>query len=77
MLMPAEMAKINILLHKRDSEKLVEALHKSGLMEIERMSNEELEEAKSHPDTGILASYELRLSRIIEILKNYSPKKRE
>lgn len=76
MLLPAEMAKINILLHKRDSEKLVKALHESGLMEIKRVSNKELWEAKSHPDAGVLASYELRLSRIIEILKNYSPKKK-
>ena len=58
------MSKITILAHKSNGDKLVEALHESGLMEIERVSVEGIEEGKIHPDAGILAGYDLRLGRI-------------
>ena len=75
MLLPTEMAKVEILTHKRDSEELIRALHESGLMKIERVGYKELKEGKIHEDAGILANYELRLGKIIEILKNYEEKK--
>ncbi len=71
MLFPSEMSKVSILVHKEDSSKLVTALHENGMVEIEKISYEDIPEGKMHPDVEILASYELRLSRIIEILKNY------
>jgi len=76
MLLPSEMARINILTHKQYSQRLIEELHERGLMEIERKSIREVEESHSHPDAEILASYHLRLRRIIEILKSYAPKKK-
>lgn len=76
MLIPSEMSKITILVYKESSEKLIEKLHESGLMEIERVKNEIVQEGKIHHDAGILAGYQLRLERIIEILKNYGKKKR-
>ncbi len=75
MLFPSEMAKISILVHKKDSDKVIKALHENGNMEISKVKTTEVEESKMHPDVGILASYELRISRIIEILKNYDEKK--
>ncbi len=76
MLFPSEMAKITIFVHKKDSENVIKALHESGMMEISKVTNKEVKESKMHPDVGVLASYELRLSRIIEILKNYDKKKK-
>jgi V/A-type H+-transporting ATPase subunit I len=76
MLLPSEMSKITILAHKSNGDKLVEALHESGLMEIERVSVKGIEEGKIHPDAGLLASYDLRLGRILEILKGYAPRKK-
>ncbi len=76
MLLPSEMAKVDILLHKKDSENVIRALHESGLIEIERAGYEGVEEGRIHPDAGILASYDLRIGRIIEILKGYAPRKR-
>ena len=76
MLIPSEMSKITILTYKKGSEKLIEKLHESGLMEIERVKNEFVVEGKIHQDAGILASYQLRLERIIEILKNYGKRRK-
>jgi len=76
MLLPSEMAKVTILLHKKDSDEVIKALHESGLMEIERVTHKDIEEGRIHPDAGILASYDLRIGRIIEILKGYAPRKK-
>ena len=76
MMLPSEMARINILTHKKYSHHLIENLHEGGLMEIDKVSIEETGEGKIHPDAGVLASYHLRLGRILEILKSYAPKKR-
>lgn len=76
MLFPSEMSKITILTYKNNSEKLIKKLHESGLMEIDRVKNEIVQEGRIHPDAGILASYQLRLERIIEILKNYRIRKK-
>ncbi len=73
---PSEMSKVSILAHDRYSGALVELLHESGLMEISYVSAEELGEGIMHPDVGTYASYELRLTRIIEILKKYERRKK-
>ena len=76
MLLPSEMVRVDILTHKRYSHLLVENLHENGLMEIEKASLEDVKEGNIHPDAGVLASYHLRLGRIIEILRSYAPKKK-
>jgi len=76
MMFPSEMSRIFILTHDRHSDELVKILHESGLMEIMTSSLEGLEEGAMHADVGICASYELRLTRIIEILKKYEKKKK-
>ena len=76
MIFPSEMSRVHILTHDRHSDKLVELLHESGLMEISHSKLDGLEEGTMHPDVGTCASYELRLTRIIDILKKYKKKKK-
>jgi len=75
MMMPSQMSRINILLHKRDSQHVIKKLHESGLMEITKAKNEFFEEGKMDPLVEKCAHYELRLARIIDILKGYERKK--
>lgn len=74
--MPSQMSKINILLHKKDSEYVIKKLHESGLMEITKAKSEFFEEGKMNPLVEKCAHYELRLARIIDILKGYERKKK-
>ena len=74
--MPSQMSKISILLHKKDSEHVIKKLHESGLMEITKVKNEFFEEGKMNPLVEKCAHYELRLARIIDILKGYERKKK-
>ncbi|KAA0009242.1 MAG: V-type ATP synthase subunit I, partial [Thermoplasmata archaeon] len=76
MIMPSQMSKISILLHKKDSEHVIKKLHESGLMEITKVKNEFFEEGKMNPLVEKCAHYELRLARIIDILKGYERKKK-
>jgi len=76
MIFPSEMSRVHILTHDRHSDKLVELLHEAGLMEISRSKLEGVEEGAMHPEVGICASHELRLTRIIEILKKYEKRKK-
>ena len=75
MMLPAEMSKVSILLHKKDSDTLIKNLHKSGLMEITKARNEFFKEGKMDEKVEECAHYELRLARIIDILKSYERKK--
>jgi len=75
MMLPSDMSKITILLHKRDSEALIKKLHESGLMEITKAKNEFFEPAKMDARVEECAHYELRIARIIDILKSYEKKK--
>jgi len=77
LLVPANMSKVAILIQKNYSSSLIKKLHEEGLMEIEKISDLDISEEKMHPDVEIFAKYELRLSRIIEILKNYHKEKRK
>jgi len=76
MIFPSEMSRVHILTHDRHSDKLVELLHESGLMEISHLKLEGLEEGAMNRDVGVCASHELRLTRIIDILKKYEKKKK-
>ena len=77
MLLPSEMSSVTILTHKGTGDELVATLHKSGLMAIEKTSeNEGVFEGSVPDDAGVLATYDLRLSRILEILKAYEPKQK-
>ncbi|MBC7081726.1 MAG: V-type ATP synthase subunit I [Thermoplasmatales archaeon] len=77
MVVPARMSKVNILIQKSNSNDLIKRLHEEGLLEIERTSSLDISEERMHPDVEIFAKYDLRLSRIIEILKNYHKEKRK
>lgn len=72
------MRKASIIIHEDHLDSLVSSLHESGLMQItdihrempERM--EELERASMHPEAGECATYELRLTRILDIFSHFS-----
>jgi V/A-type H+-transporting ATPase subunit I len=74
------MSKVSILVHRDELNQLVDRLHESGLMQITEIRHEhpellkELEPASMDPEVSNCASYELRLSRIIEILDRFYPK---
>ncbi|MFO8132954.1 MAG: V-type ATP synthase subunit I [Thermoplasmatota archaeon] len=74
MLFPSEMSRVAILTHQEQSHQLVERLHHAGLMEISRTSMEDVEEGSMHPEVDRCASRELRLTRILNILKQYEKK---
>jgi len=76
------MKKVSIITHQNYVEDLVKGLHKQGLMEIIDISKDEpkvlkeFERAESHPEAENLSNYEIRLSRLIGILKRVVPKKK-
>lgn len=76
MIIPSSMNKVTIMIQKNDSNSLVKKLHEEGLLEIERINELDISEERMHPDVEIFAKYELRISRIIDILKNYHKEKR-
>ena len=69
------MVKSQIIIHQSYVEELIKSLHESGLIEIINISKEEpslienIEPAESHQETSTLVNYELRLTRLIDILK--------
>jgi len=69
------MSRVAILTHQEQDNQLVERLHHAGLMEISRTSIEDVEEGSMHPEVDRCASRELRLTRILNILKQYEKKK--
>jgi V/A-type H+-transporting ATPase subunit I len=81
MLFPERMAKASLIVHHSYVERLINALHEKGLMQIIDISREEpeilkgLERGERYPDAGICANYELRLSRLIEILRKFRVKR--
>jgi V/A-type H+-transporting ATPase subunit I len=76
------MKKVSLIVYQTYVEKIIDALHETGLMQITDISKEEpkiLEEAEKasmHPEAGNCTTYELRLSRLIDILSGIksSPK---
>jgi V/A-type H+-transporting ATPase subunit I len=75
------MKKTSIIVHQNHVENVIKNLHESGLMEIIDISKEEpetletTEQAPIHHDAETCTTYELRLSRLIDILKKITPKK--
>jgi len=75
------MKKTSIVVHQNYVENVIKNLHESGLMEIIDISKEEpetseiTEQAPMHSDAETCTTYELRLSRLIDILKKITPKK--
>ncbi len=66
------MKKVSLIVHQNYVENTIKTLHETGLMEIIDISKEkqeDLEQASMHPDTNICNTYELRLSRLIDIFK--------
>jgi len=75
------MKKTTIIVHQNYIERVIKNLHENGMMEIVDISKEDqellktTEIASTHPDAESCATYVLRLSRIIGILKKIKPKK--
>lgn len=75
------MKKTTILVHQNYVEDVIKKLHETGLMEIINISKEKPELLENNetpavsPEASICANYELRLSRIIDILNKIKPKK--
>ena len=60
-------------------ESLIDRLHESGYVEFIDISKEDDKEftaASQHPEAPTLASYDVRLSRLIDILKQHKEKKK-
>jgi len=68
------MKKVSLVVHQNYVEDIIKTLHENGMMEIIDISKEEpeilkdSEKASMHPDASICTNYELRLSRLIDIL---------
>jgi V/A-type H+-transporting ATPase subunit I len=75
------MKKTSLIVHQNYLENVIKNLHETGLIEIINISKEDSEtldladKASAHPDSEVCASYILRLSRLIDILKKVKPKK--
>jgi len=71
------MQKVSLIIHQNYLEDLVKNLHETGLMEIIDISREDpdilenVERATMHPDAEALTTYELRLTRLIDIFTLY------
>ena len=75
------MKKASLIIHQNYLEDVIKNLHETGLMEIIDISKDEptmledTEKAIAHPDAETCVIYELRLSRLIDILKRILPGK--
>jgi len=76
------MKKISLIIHQNYVEDVIKTLHENGMMEIIDISREEpeilkdAEKASMYPDAGVCTTYELRLSRLIDILSRIKPSPR-
>lgn len=75
------MKKTTIIVHQKYVEEVIKKLHETGLMEIINISKEKTEFLENNEtptvssEAGVCANYELRLSRIIDILNRIKPQK--
>ncbi len=75
------MKKTSLIVHQDYLEDVIKNLHEKGLMQIIDISKEEpellkdTEKSKSLSEAENLANYELRVSRLIDILNKVKPKK--
>ncbi|MCJ2513514.1 MAG: V-type ATP synthase subunit I [Candidatus Thermoplasmatota archaeon] len=76
------MKKTTIIVHQKYLTNVIKKLHELGLMEIidiHKNGSEEFKDtvkASVHPETSLCINYELRLSRLIGILRKISPKEK-
>ena len=74
------MKKVSLIVHQSYVEDVVKNLHETGVMEIIDVSREEpvmleyMEKASMHPEASVCTTYELRLSRLIDILNRIKSK---
>ncbi len=74
------MKKAAIVVHHHYIEDVIRRLHETGLMQIIHIGKEEpkvldqLDTASMHPEADTCATYELRLTRLIDILKKMQKK---
>jgi len=74
--------KVTLIVHRNYIENIIETLHKKGLMQIINIEKDEpqiLKDSKKigmHPEAESCAMYELRLTRLIDILKRIKPTKK-
>jgi len=75
------MKKASLVVHQNYLEDVIKKLHETGMMEIINISRdepkvlEELEKGSMHPDAETCTLYEIRLSRLIDILKKITPRR--
>ena len=75
------MKKVSLVVHQNYVEDVIKKLYETGLIEIIDIAKDnkeilqELEKGKIHPETETCLEYELRLTRLIDILKKIKPKK--
>ena len=76
------MKKASLVVHQNHLENIIKTLHQQGLMQIIDISKEEpetlegIEKAHMDPEAETCALYEIRLTRLIDILKRIKPKKK-
>ncbi|MBU0497984.1 MAG: V-type ATP synthase subunit I [Candidatus Thermoplasmatota archaeon] len=74
------MKKVSIIVHQQQVEDVIETLHETGVAEIIDISKDdpellkETERATTHPEASNCSEYELRLTRLIDILKRTQKK---
>jgi len=74
------MKKVTLIVHQSYVEDVIKNLHETGMVEIIDVSREEpamlegMEKAPMHPEAGVCTTYELRLSRLIDILNRIKSK---
>jgi len=74
------MKKVSLIVYQSYLEDVIKKLHEEGTMEIIDISKEDpkiledLEKGSMHPDAEICSNYDLRLSRLIDILDKIKPK---
>jgi len=74
------MKKVSLIVHQSYVEDVIKNLHETGVVEIIDVSREEptmledMEKASMHPEAGVCTTYELRLSRLIDILNRIKSK---
>ena len=74
------MKKVSITVHHNYVEDVIKNLHELGIIEIIDISKEKrditegVEIASTHQEAETLSNYEIRLNRLIDILKKLKPK---
>jgi V/A-type H+-transporting ATPase subunit I len=74
------MKKVSLIVHQSYVEDVIKNLHETGMVEIINISNEKpemlegMEKASMRPEAGVCTTYELRLSRLIDILNRIKSK---